>query len=158
MPEGVKVMKWPVREVPTRESVSKEMEKYGYGVYDLQTIPPWFERSRHSHDHDEIRGAVEGVTTFHFDDGPVTIEAGDILFIPAGGSPYLNQEAAAKLIKQINPKIVVPALFKIPGLKTKVGDINEFLEELSQKSEPQEKLVIKKKELPAKTQVMALKI
>jgi len=60
------------------------MGDYGYRVYDLQTIPPWFERSRHSHDFDEIRGAVEGVTTFHFDDGPVTIEAGDILFIPAG--------------------------------------------------------------------------
>ena len=62
----------------------QEMEKNGYRGYDLQTIPPWFERSRHAHDYDEIRAAVAGVTTFHFDDGPVTIEAGDILFIPAG--------------------------------------------------------------------------
>ena len=84
MPQGIKVIKWPHKEKPDRESVAAEMEKYGYGVYDLQTIPAWFERSRHSHDYDEIRAAVEGVTTFHFDDGPVTIEAGDILFIPAG--------------------------------------------------------------------------
>ncbi len=84
MPQGVRLLKWPHKDTPTKESVAAEMEKYGYGVYDLQTIPGWFERSRHSHDYDEIRGAVEGVTTFHFDDGPVTMEAGDILFIPAG--------------------------------------------------------------------------
>ena len=84
MPPGVKVIKWPHKERPDAANVKREMAEYGYRVYDLQTIPPWFERSRHSHDYDEIRGAVEGVTTFHFDDGPITVEAGDILFIPAG--------------------------------------------------------------------------
>jgi mannose-6-phosphate isomerase-like protein (cupin superfamily) len=63
------------------------MQKHGFKVYDLQTIPPWFERSLHSHDYDEIRGAVAGVTTFHFEEFPVTVEAGDILFIP-GGIPH----------------------------------------------------------------------
>jgi len=84
MPEGVKVIKWPYKEKPTAESVATELAKYGYRTYDLQTIPPWFERSMHTHDYPEIRGAVKGVTTFHFSDDPVTIEAGDILFIPAG--------------------------------------------------------------------------
>ena len=60
---------------------------FGYGVYDLQTVDPWFERSRHAHDDPEIRGAVSGVITFHFDDFPITIEAGDILMIP-GGLPH----------------------------------------------------------------------
>ena len=82
--ESVRVIKWPHNEAPTEASVAAEMDKFGYKVYDLQTIPPWFERSRHSHDYDEIRGAVSGVTTFHFDEMPVTIEPGDILFIPAG--------------------------------------------------------------------------
>ena len=84
MPAGVKIIKWPHKARPTEELVREEMDRYGYAAYDLQTIPPWFERSRHSHDYDEIRAAVAGVTTFHFDDGPVTIEAGDILLIPAG--------------------------------------------------------------------------
>lgn len=86
----VKVFKWPHKETPNEASVAKEMEHHGYKVYDLQTIPPWFERSRHAHDFDEIRGAVSGVTTFHFDAGPVTIEAGDILLIP-GGIPHSVQ-------------------------------------------------------------------
>jgi mannose-6-phosphate isomerase-like protein (cupin superfamily) len=81
---GVRLIKWSRKEEPTAESVAAEMKRYGYSVYDLQTIGPWFERSRHAHDHEEIRGAVSGVTTFHFDDCPITIEGGDILFIPGG--------------------------------------------------------------------------
>lgn len=74
--ESIKVFKWPHKEKPTEVSVSEEMKKYGFTAYDLQTIPPWFERSRHAHDYEEIRAAVAGVTTFHFDLGPITIEAG----------------------------------------------------------------------------------
>lgn len=83
---GIKLIKWPHKEEPTEESVKREMEKFGYKVYDLQTIPGWFARSMHTHDYEEIRGAVSGVTTFHFQGAevPITIEAGDILFIPAG--------------------------------------------------------------------------
>ena len=83
-PNGVEVVKWPHKQAPTAESVAQAMIDYGYKVYDLQTVPAWFERSRHAHDEPEIRGAVDGVITFHFDQYPVTIEAGDILLIPGG--------------------------------------------------------------------------
>ncbi len=83
-PNGVKLVKWPRKEAPTEQSVAEVMAGYGYKVYDLQTVPAWFERSRHAHDEPEIRGAVAGVITFHFDEYPVTIEAGDILLIPGG--------------------------------------------------------------------------
>jgi cupin superfamily acireductone dioxygenase involved in methionine salvage len=83
-PEGVKVYKWPHKDEPSADSVASEMKGFGYTVYDLQTVEPWFERSRHAHDEPEIRGAVDGVITFHFDWGPITIEAGDILLIPGG--------------------------------------------------------------------------
>ena len=81
----IKLYKWPHKLPPSPELVKQEMEKLGYIVYDLQTIPAWFERSAHSHDYDEIRGATEGVTTFHFEGiFPLTIEPGDILLIPGG--------------------------------------------------------------------------
>ena len=83
-PNGVQLLKWSHKEDPTAESVAEEMKRFGYKVYDLQTCPPWFERSRHAHDYDEIRGAVSGTITFHFDEFPVTIEGGDILMIPGG--------------------------------------------------------------------------
>lgn len=83
-PNGVKLVKWSGKEPPTVDSVAESMRAFGYKVYDLQTVQPWFERSRHAHDEPEIRGAVAGVITFHFDEYPVTIEAGDILLIPGG--------------------------------------------------------------------------
>jgi mannose-6-phosphate isomerase-like protein (cupin superfamily) len=83
-PNGVQLVKWPHKEAPTAESVAEAMRGYGYKVYDLQTVAPWFERSRHAHDEPEIRGAVDGVMTFHFDEYPITIEAGDVLLIPGG--------------------------------------------------------------------------
>ena len=83
-PNGVKLIKWGRKEEPTAESVAEEMKRFGFAVYDLQTVDPWFERSRHAHDDPEIRGAVSGAITFHFDDGPITIEGGDILLIPGG--------------------------------------------------------------------------
>ena len=86
-PNGVTLYKWPHQEVPTAESVADAMRGFGYKVYDLQTVDPWFIRSRHAHDEPEIRGAVDGVITFHFDEYPITIEAGDILLIP-GGVPH----------------------------------------------------------------------
>ncbi len=82
----------------------------------------------------------------------------DILFVPAGGKPLIGQEDMAKIIKQIGPKIIVPSLVKVPGLKRAAADVKEFLEELGQKAQPQEKLTIKKKELPASTQVVILTI
>ena len=76
----VKVYKWPHKESPTPESVKREMEKFGFGVYDLQTIPGWFERCAHAHDYDEIRGVTAGNTTFHFQGlPPLTLEPGDII-------------------------------------------------------------------------------
>lgn len=86
LPNGVTVHKWPHQTPPTQASVAAEMTRFGFRSYDLQTVPGWFVRSRHSHDEEEIRGAVDGVITFHFDDGPVTIEAGDILIIPPGAA------------------------------------------------------------------------
>jgi L-ascorbate metabolism protein UlaG (beta-lactamase superfamily) len=92
------------------------------------------------------------------------IGAPDILIIPAGGAPFISQEAAAKLVKQMNPKIVLASFFKIPGLKRKADGVSEFLKELGQEKtakgggEPAEKLMVKKKDLPQRTEVVVLTI
>lgn len=89
------------------------------------------------------------------------LEEIDILFIPAGGNPFINQEAAVKLIKNIEPKIVIPSFYKIPGLKRKSDDLKIFLEEINHgKREAQEKLTVKKKDLAEikKTEIVILKV
>ncbi len=65
----------------------------------------------------------------------------DVLFIPAGGKPMIDEEVAAKLIKQLGPRLVVGIFVK------KEADAKKFLKENDQKAEILDKLVIKKKEL-----------
>jgi L-ascorbate metabolism protein UlaG (beta-lactamase superfamily) len=90
------------------------------------------------------------------------LEEIDILFIPAGGKPFISQEAAVKLIKQIEPKIAIPSFFKLPGLKRQASDLKNFLEEANHKGaeEKQEKLTIKKKDAAAikKTEIVPLSV
>lgn len=82
----------------------------------------------------------------------------DVLFIPAGGKPFINQEAAAKFVKQYDPKLVVASFFKVPGLKRQSASVKDFAEELGLKEENEEKLVLKKKDLEGKTRLVSLKI
>ncbi len=82
----------------------------------------------------------------------------DILFIPGDGSPHIDIEGATKLIKQLKAKIVIPTLLKTPGLKRKAGDGKEFLKEIGQNPASIEKLVIKKKDIGEKLQVVVLKV
>ena len=62
----------------------------------------------------------------------------DILVLPVGGKPYLKPEDAAKLVKQIEPTVVIPSHYKNP---------KDFFEEMGQRAAPQEKFTVKKKEL-----------
>lgn len=91
------------------------------------------------------------------------LEEIDILIVPAGGKPFIGQETAAKFIKNIGPKIVIPSFYKLPGLKRKADDLKIFLEEANHAKTGlpiQEKLAIKKKDLAEikKTEIAVLKI
>ena len=85
----------------------------------------------------------------------------DVLLIPVGGSYTIDGEEASRIIKQIEPRFVVPMHYKIPGLKIKLEDAETFLKEMgATKVAAQEKLVVKKKDVKEeeKTEVVILKI
>lgn len=92
------------------------------------------------------------------------LEEIDILFTPAGGAPFLGQQSVIKIIKQLEPKIVIPTFFKLPGLKRNATKPNFLLEELNgrkeHKTENGEKLTIKKKDLNEikKTEIVLLNL
>ena len=66
----------------------------------------------------------------------------DVLFLPVAGAGSMSAEAAAKLVRQIEPSVVIPCYFK---------NWEDFAKELGQqKATPQEKFVFKKKDLIAK--------
>lgn len=73
----------------------------------------------------------------------------DILMVPVGGGSTLSGEQASKIINQIEPRMVVPMHYKIPGLSLKIDSVDGFLKAMGEdKITPQDKIVIKKKELP----------
>ncbi|TSC96492.1 MAG: Zn-dependent hydrolase [Parcubacteria group bacterium Athens0714_26] len=83
----------------------------------------------------------------------------DVLFMPAGGKPFISQELGAKFVKQFDPKIVVASFYKVAGLKRDADDAKDFVKELGIKEEIEEKLVLKKKDLSeSRTRLILLKI
>lgn len=84
----------------------------------------------------------------------------DILFIPVGGHAVCDAENAVTIVNQIEPRIVVPCHFAQKGLKLNLDKLDQFLKEIgSTKSEPQDKLTLKKSglaSLPGTLQVAVL--
>ncbi len=62
----------------------------------------------------------------------------DILFMPVEGEHSLAPEAAAKVMRALEPAIVIPSFHKAP---------TEFLKSIGKKGDMEEKLVLKKKDL-----------
>jgi L-ascorbate metabolism protein UlaG (beta-lactamase superfamily) len=86
----------------------------------------------------------------------------DILMIPVGGEFTINAKMASKIVSTIEPRIVIPMHYNLPGLKFKSGEkldgVDKFLKETGLPSEEMDKLKISKKDLPQdETKVIILK-
>lgn len=85
----------------------------------------------------------------------------DILFVPVGGGETIGAEAARKIIQEIEPRIVIPMCYKIPGIKGPELGADAFLKEMGIRNKTEdERLTIKKKDLPQmeETKVVVLKV
>jgi len=81
----------------------------------------------------------------------------DILMIPVGGGPTINGEEAAKIVGEIEPKIVIPMHYRLPGLKINLDSLDKFTEKMKGKAEEMDRLKIKVGNLPQETRVVVLK-
>lgn len=76
----------------------------------------------------------------------------DILFIPIGGSGTLDPKLAAELTRKIEPKLVIPMHYKIPGLTLPLESEKAFCEAMGNcPKETLPKLNIKKKEIEGRS-------
>lgn len=142
-----------------------------YEVKDLTIIGiPTFHDNREGQDRGPntvFRIETEGIAIAHLGDfgesamREETVEAlgnVDVLMIPVGGVYTIDAEAAAKVVNQIEPRIVIPMHYAIPGLKIKLAPVDGFLKEYGTPGlERLEKLSLKKKDLPEETKVVVLK-
>jgi len=100
---------------------------------------------------------VEGVKICHMGDfseselSPSQLEdifGAGVLLIPVGGNFTISGKEAVKIISQVEPKIVVPMHYKIPGIKLDLEDEKPFLKAIGIKEKEKiKKLKIKKGEL-----------
>lgn len=108
---------------------------------------------------------IDGINVVHLGDlGHVLseeqlaqIDATDILLIPVGGKYTIDSEAAAKVVAQMESRIVIPMHYQIPGLKSELESADPFLKEMGAENVvPVLKLSITKDKLPEETQVVVL--
>jgi len=81
----------------------------------------------------------------------------DVLLLPVGGVSTINASMAAEVVRQLEPKVVVPMHYKTLALSRDLEPVEGFLKEVGVKQvEPQSKLSLTKSSLPLSTQVSLL--
>ncbi|MFP4514942.1 MAG: MBL fold metallo-hydrolase [Parcubacteria group bacterium] len=134
------------------------------GEYDVKGVLVEGIESYHDEKKGEERGKniiyrieMEDISIVHLGDlGHVLndsqlakLEATDILMIPVGGNYTLDAKKAVEVISQLEPRIIIPMHYKIPGLKIDIEGVDAFVKELGLTPTKEEKLKITKKELPS---------
>ena len=126
--------------------------------------------------HDSEKGATHGRNTIYLieiddvrvchlgdlgsalDDAEAeAISAPDVLLIPVGGRTVINAAQAAQVVRQLEPRYVVPMHYAIPGLKLELDLLDRFLKEMAvTAAEPQPKLSVQASSGEYDTKVVVL--
>lgn len=81
----------------------------------------------------------------------------DVLLVPVGGGRTLDGAKAAEVVRQVEPRYVVPMHFGHPALQTELAPVERFLKEMSvPEAEPQNKLTVQASSAEAETKVVVL--
>ncbi|MDO8687350.1 MAG: MBL fold metallo-hydrolase [Dehalococcoidales bacterium] len=81
----------------------------------------------------------------------------DVLMLPVGGVSTINAPMAAEVVRQLEPKIVLPMHYKTAALNRELEPVDRFLQEMGVKEvNPQPKLSLTRAKLPLSTQVILL--
>ena len=85
------------------------------------------------------------------------IDGVDVLMVPVGGVSTIDAVQAAQIVRQLEPKIVIPMHYKTDALKRTLETVDRFLKEMGVKEAvPQPKLTVNKNSLPLTMQVVVL--
>ena len=80
-----------------------------------------------------------------------------VLLVPDGGGSTLDAARAAEVISQIEPRIVIPMRYRLPGLSVKLDPLERFLKEMGlTEVEPVDSIKVTGQSLSEDTQVVVL--
>ena len=81
----------------------------------------------------------------------------DVLLLPVGGLSTINAAMAAQIVRQLEPKVVIPMHYQTQAVARKLEPVDKFLKEMGLSGVvPQAKESITKSSLPVSTQVFLL--
>jgi len=81
----------------------------------------------------------------------------DVLLLPVGGVSTINAPMAAEVVRQLEPKAVIPMHYNTPALNWGLEPVERFLKEIGAKQvNSQPKLSLTKSNLPTTMQVFLL--
>jgi len=81
----------------------------------------------------------------------------DVLLLPVGGISTINAATAAEVIRQLEPKVVIPMHYKTEALNRELEPVERFLKEIGVKeANYQPKLSLTRSSLPDSTEVILL--
>jgi len=73
----------------------------------------------------------------------------DVMLLPVGGGSGLNLKQAMNLLTTIEPRLVIPIHYKLPGLSEKLDGVEQFAKELGvSPTASEQKLLLKANKLP----------
>jgi L-ascorbate metabolism protein UlaG (beta-lactamase superfamily) len=85
------------------------------------------------------------------------LSTADVLIIPVGGGRVMDAEAAAETVSLLEPKIVIPMLYKTEASNGDLEAVDKFLKEMGIEAKPPEsRLTVTRSSLPADTTVVLL--
>ena len=81
----------------------------------------------------------------------------DVLLVPVGGVSTINASVAAEIVRQVEPKAVIPMHYKTEAISRELESVDKFLKEIGVKQiDSQPKLSFTRSSLPVSTQVFLL--
>lgn len=148
------------------------IEISGPGAYEIKGVAVTGVSVYHDKKQGGERGAntiynieIDGVNVVHLGDlGHELTESqldelgpSDILLIPVGGVYTIDAKDASSVVSQIEPKIIIPMHYALPGLKAELSPVEDFLKEMGVENPvPQPKLSITRDKLPDEMEVIVL--
>ena len=144
----------------------------GPGEYEIASVLIIGIATFHDRERGERRGEntvyvmeMDDVSVCHLGDLGHTLTAGqveeignvDVLLLPVGGVSTINAAMAAEVVRQLEPKVVVPMHYKTPALTWELEPVERFFKEIGVKEvTPAPKLSFTRSSLPVSTQVFLL--
>lgn len=107
----------------------------------------------------------DGVTVAHLGDMKAVpkqtqieaLEQVNVLLVPVGSGNSLNAAQASELVSMLEPNIVIPMHYKLPGLKLDLDDVDRFLKEMGVTDPTEESMLkISNGNLPEETETVIL--